>query len=67
MNIITKQFNDLIGKPDFDKDANEAADKFPDYDHFKNSMKVLKGQEYKVEYIVEVKDPYSSNNITITS
>ena len=46
---------------------SEFADKFPDYDHFKNSMKVLKGQEYKVEYIVEVKDPYSSNNITITS
>ena len=46
---------------------SEFTDKFPDFDHFKNSMKVLKGQEYKVEYIVEVKDPYSSNNITITS
>ena len=46
---------------------SEFADKFPDFDHFKNSMKVLKGQEYKVEYIVEVKDPYSTNNITITS
>ena len=30
-------------------------------------MKVLKGQEYKIEYIVEIKDPYSTNNITITS
>ena len=30
-NIITKQFNALIGQPDFDKNANEAADKFFDY------------------------------------
>jgi hypothetical protein len=46
---------------------SEFTDKFPDFDHFKDSMKVLEGQEYKVEYIVEVKDPYSTNNITITS
>jgi len=31
-NIITKQFNTLIGQPDFDKDANKAAEKFSDYD-----------------------------------
>ena len=30
-NIITKQFNALVGQPDFDTNANEAADKFPDY------------------------------------
>ena len=30
-------------------------------------MKALKGQEYKIEYIVEIKDPYSTNIITITS
>ena len=30
-NIITKQFNALIGQPDHDKDANKVADKFPDY------------------------------------
>ena len=30
-NIITKQFNVLIGQPDYDKDANEVAEKFPDY------------------------------------
>jgi hypothetical protein len=30
-NIITKQFNNLVKQPDFDKAANEAADKFPDY------------------------------------
>ena len=46
---------------------SEFTDKFPDFDHFKNSMEVLKGQKYKIEYIVEVKDPYSTNNITITA
>jgi hypothetical protein len=46
---------------------SEFTDLFPDFDHFKESMKVLKGQEYKMEYIVEIKDPYSNNNITITS
>ena len=30
-NIITKQFNALVGQPDFDTNANESADKFPDY------------------------------------
>jgi len=46
---------------------SEYTDLFPDFDHFKESMEVLKGQEYKIEYIVEIKDPYSTNNITITS
>jgi hypothetical protein len=46
---------------------SEYTDLFPDFNHFKESMKVLKGQEYKIEYIVEIKDPYSTNNITITS
>ena len=46
---------------------SEYTDLFPDFNHFKESMKVLKGQEYKIEYIFEIKDPYSTNNITITS
>jgi len=46
---------------------SEYTDLFPDFDHFKESMEVLKGQKYKIEYIVEIKDPYSTNNITITS
>ena len=46
---------------------SEYTDLFPDFDHFKESMEVLKGQEYKIEYIVEIKDPYSTNIITITS
>ena len=46
---------------------SEYTDLFPDFDHFKESMKVLKGQEYKIEYIVDIKDPYSTNIITITS
>ena len=32
---------------------SEFTDKFPDFDHFKNSMEVLKGQKYKIEYIVQ--------------
>jgi len=46
---------------------SEYTDLFPDFDHFKESMEALKGQKYKIEYIVEIKDPYSTNNITITS
>ena len=46
---------------------SEYTDLFPDFDHFKESMEVLKGQEYKLEYIVEIKDPYSTNYITVTS
>lgn len=46
---------------------SELTDLFPDFNHFKESMKVLKGQKYKIEYIIEINDPYSINNITITS
>ena len=46
---------------------SEYTDLFPDFDHFKESMEALKGKKYKIEYIVEIKDPYSTNNITITS
>ena len=46
---------------------SEYTDLFPDFDQFKESMEALKGQKYKIEYIVEIKDPYSTNNITITS
>ena len=46
---------------------SEYTDLFPDFNHFKESMEALKGQKYKIEYIVEIKDPYSTNNITITS
>ena len=31
-NIITKQFNSIVGQPNFDKEANKAAEKFSDYD-----------------------------------
>ena len=31
-NIITKHFNELVGSPNHDKNANEEADKFPEYD-----------------------------------
>ena len=37
-NIITKHFNELVGQPDHDKNANEAADKFPDYDEIGKTL-----------------------------
>ena len=32
-NIITKNFNELVGSPDHDKNANESAEKFSQYDN----------------------------------
>ena len=31
-NIITKEFNELVGSPNHDKNANEEANKFPEYE-----------------------------------